>query len=290
MLKIKRTYIILWVILFILSVVLVATLPSIWIYYNGFNGVSLKDLGFSNEVVESLTKGISIAENILPKNLGIVNAAKLALSYMTAYVPKDFPANNLPVKFWGSIVFVVIVFIENLYIVLSTLKRIKTSDDALFNIPIISQSIVFMVGSVSIALVIVINDKIYYVAAIALYGVVLALSVIVFFGLDALSAHIKGIDDENSVRTSFVKDMIKNFDVLIVSSSNPNSVDALRKVKEELKYSISPSNEKTKEVENKIEIIYVNMKQEVDNDENADITVYAEKVTKLIKERNIICK
>ena len=288
--KIKRTYIILWVILFALSILLVVTLPSMWIYYNGFKGVSLSDLGISNEVVNSLTKGINIADNILPKSLGVTNVAKLALSYMTSYVPQDFPQNNLPVKFWGSVVFVVIVFLENLYIVLSTLKKIKTNDDAIFNIPIISQSLVFLVASVALALFVVVNDKVYYIVAIVLYVLAIAISIFLFSGLDTLSSHIKGVDEENSARTQFIKDMVKNIDVLMINIDNEKSIEALKKVKEELKYSVSISNEKTKDVENRIEIIYTDIKNHIDENSHCDVTTDAEKIIKLIKERNIICK
>lgn len=288
--KIKRTYIILWGILFFISIGLAVTLPSIWIYYNGFKGISLNDLGISNEVVSSLIKGINIADSILPKNLGVTNVAKLALSYMTSYVPKDFPQNNLPVKFWGSIVFIVIIFFENLLIVLSTLKKIKTNDDALFNIPIISQSVVFLIGSVALALFMVVNDKIYYMMAIVLYVLVIAISIFVFYGLDALSSHIKGVDEENNIRTRFIKDMTKGIEILINNSDNPDSINALRKVKDELRYSVSTSNEKSKDVENRIESIYFDIKDKVNENKNNDIAADAEKILKLIKERNIICK
>ena len=286
----EKIYIVLWVLLLIVSLILVFTLPSIWMYYTGFINIKPGDIGIPQEVVDILTRGINIVDNVFPNHLKVTDIAKMALSYMTAYVPADFPENNLPVKFWATVVFLVLMFIGNLVIVLYSLRKIKTEDDAFFNIPIIGQSIFCLIVSVAISLMCVISDKIYYVMAIVAYIILIIISLFIFFGVTLLKDYISGVKTENKGKKQFLKEVQIELELLVNKLKNKDCIDKLLKLNEEIKYYDSVSNTNLIDIENKIKNEIANINTLISEDNNKDIGVQIDKLTSMLNERNILCK
>lgn len=288
--KVKKTYIILWSLLLVISLLLIFTLPSIMVYYNGFSSAALQSLGASNEALAILSKSLDVIDGVLPKNLGALDIIKIASSYITGYVPADFPANNLPVKFWGSVVFLLISYIHNLWIVLSTLKKTKENDDIFFNTPVILQSIICLIVSIVVTLLMVINDSIYYIVAIIIYIFIIIITIMLFHSTDFLISHIKGIDEENKSRKQFIDELKVECEVLLHKIKDEDSKELIKKLYEEAKYSVSMSNEKTSDVEKNILNLIAGIKQKLDGDLSTNLTNEIENLLSLLKERNILAK
>ena len=288
--KVKKTYIILWSLFLLISLILIFTLPSIWTYYNGFSSETLKSLGVSNEAMATLTKSLNIVDGILPKSLGVGGIVKVASSYITGYVPADFPENNLPVKFWGAVVFLLFSYGFNLWTVMNAIKNTKTNEDAFFNIPIVAQSIVCLLASIAVSLYMVINDKIYYVMAVIIYILLIIIMIIIYNGTDLLKSHIKGIDEENKTNKFFIDDLKTKCELLINKIKDDNSKKLINKLLEEAKYSISISNDKAKNVETNINYIMEEISKKIETNENENITNEINKVLSLLKDRNILAK
>lgn len=288
--KIMRTYIIIWAMLLIISLILIFALPSIWIYYTGFINIKPQDIGIPNEAVAIITKGINIADNLLPKHLRVADIAKMALSYMTAYVPADFPENNLPVKFWGSVIFVVFLYIENLIITIKTLKKIQTTEDAYYNIPIIGQSIFCLIVGVAIALLVVINDKIYYVMAIVAYLILIMISLLILLGVSTVKDYIYGIDVENKAKTLFIKEIKQQSEILYNMLDSNECKKKLKMFIDEVNYSTKTSNKNTFEIEKNILEEIKSLKLKIKENNEISILKEIDELFKMLNERNILVK
>ena len=288
--KLKKTYVILWSLFLVISLLLIFTLPSIMVYYNGFSSATLQSLGVSNEAIEILSKSLDVIDGVLPKNLGAIDIVKIAASYITGYVPADFPANNLPVKFWGAVAFLIVSYAYNLWIVLSTLDKTKKNDDAFFNTPIILQSIICLVASIAVSLFMVINDNIYYVVAVIIYILLIIITVMLFHSTDLLKSHIKGIDDDNKSRKHFIDELKTECELLMNKIKDEESKEAIKKFYDEVKYSVSMSNGKTMDVEQKILNTVNEIKQKLDGNSSNDLTNEINNLVSLLKERNILAK
>ena len=288
--KLKKTYVILWSLFLVISLLLIFTLPSIIVYYNGFSSAALQSLGVSNEALAIFSKSLDLIDGVLPKNLKAIDIVKIAASYITGYVPADFPSNNLPVKFWGAVVFLIISYVYNLRIVLSTFDKTKKNDDAFFNAPIIIQSIICLVTSIAVSLFMVINDNIYYVVAVIIYILIIIITIMIFHSTDLLKNHIKGIDEDNRVRKQFIDELETECELLMNKIKDDRSKEAFKKFCEEVKYSVTTSNEKTANVEQKIFNIIDEIKQKLDGNLSTNLTNEIENLLSLLKERNILAK
>ena len=288
--KIMRTYIIIWAMLLIISLILIFALPSIWIYYTGFINIKPQDIGIPNEAVAIITKGINIADNLLPKHLRVADIAKMALSYMTAYVPADFPENNLPVKFWGSVIFVVFLYIENLIITIKTLKKIQNTEDAFYNIPIIGQSVFCLIVGVAVALLVVINDKIYYVMAIVAYLILIMISLLILLGISTIKDYIYGVDVENKTKTQLIKDIKQQSEIVYSLIYDEESKEKLKKFIDEVNYSSKASKENTIGIENNILDEINLLKSKIKENSQTSYAKEIDRLFTMLNQRNILAK
>lgn len=275
--NVKKTYFIFWVGLLIITMILLFTLPSICLFY---------DIDSLNALIGKT----NILNNI---NIGGLSPAKLMplmQSYFGVYVPNDFPNNNLPVKFWASFAFILIMYIENIVVVNNTLNKIKTNNDAFFNIPIIAQSVVILLVTTVASLLCVIENKIYYVLVLVIYIIVFIVSLIVFFSSNALKEHISNVDKETKIKRKFMDDLITDVEIILNNVKNNDSNKKLKKLLEEIKYSDSMTNDGLVNIENEISLVFSKIKDNIGSDNNANIVSDVENMLSLIKERNILCK
>ena len=275
--SIKKTYFIFWIALLIITMILFFTLPSICLFYD----------------IESLNSLISKVGSLSGIGVGGFSVAKLPTlmkSYFGVYVPSDFPNNNMPVKIGATFIFIVLMYIENYVIVNKTLDRIKKEDDAFFNIPIIMQSIIIMVATTFVSLLCVINNNIYYVLVIVIYLIVFIISLLIFFSVNTVKEHIVSVENENKSKKRFIEDLNTDIEILLNNVSDENSKNKLKKLLEEIKYSVVVSNDKLAEVETKIHEKLSNIKVTVEENSNLDMSKELDNIIKLINERNILAR
>lgn len=273
----KKTYFIFWISLLVITLILFFTLPSICLFY---------DIDSLNALIDKVgaLNGISVG------GFSITKLPALIKSYYGVYVPNDFPNNNMPVKIWATFIFIIVMYIENLVIVSKTLDKIKKDDDTFFNIPIILQSVIIMIVTTFVSLLCVINNNFYYVLVIVVYIIVFIVSLLIFFSTNTVKEHIVSVEKENKSKKKFIDDLKTECEILLNKIKNDASNDKLKKFTEEVRYSISVSNEITQNVENKMLNIIDELKQKIDMDENVDISNDIDKLNKLLKERNMLAK
>lgn len=275
--NIKKTYLIFWIALLVITMVLFFTLPSVCLYY---------DIGSLNSLIDKIG-GLS---EISIGGFSLRKLPTLVKTYFGVYVPSDFPNNNMPVKIWATFVFIVVMYIENLVIVSKALDKIKEEDDAFFNVPIIMQSIIVMVVTTFISLLCVIKNNIYYVLVIVIYIIVFIISLLLFFSTNTVKEQLKNVEKTNKIRKKFIDDIKSDVSILIPNVNDKASNNRLNKLLDEIKYSVSVSNDKTMEIEEKILNEISNIKGKVSENNNIDITSEIDEILKLINERNIQAK
>lgn len=275
--NIKKTYLIFWISLLAITLILFFTLPSICLFY---------DIDSLNSLIDKACtlSGISVG------GFSITKLPTLMKSFYGVYVPNDFPNNNMPVKIWATFIFILIMYIENIVIVNKTLDKIKKNDDAFFNVPIILQSVIIMIVTTFISLLCVINNNIYYVLVIVVYIIVFIVSLLVFFSANTVKEHIESVDKENKGKKKFIDDLKINVEILLNNINDKNSTIMLNKLLEEIKYSVSVSNDRTAEIESKILSEISNLKQKIETDSNVNVESEIDKLLKLLNERNILAK
>lgn len=275
--NIKKTYLIFWMSLLIITLILFFTLPSICLFY---------DIDSLNSLIDKVgaLSGINIG------GFSLTKLPTLIKSYYGVYVPGDFPNNNMPVKIWSTFIFIIVMYIENFVIVYKTLDKIKKEDDAFFNVPIILQSVIIMIATTLVSLLCVINNNIYYVLVIVIYTIVFILSLLIFFSSNTVKDHILNVDRENKNKKKFIDDLKIDVEVLLKKVNDRDSNAKLKKVLEEIKYSVSVSNEKTLEVEKIILNNITDIKQKINNDSNANIVSEIATLSNNLNERNILAK
>lgn len=275
--KVKKTYLIFWISLLAITLILFFTLPSICLYY---------DIGSLNSLIDKVgaLKGINIG------GFSIAKLPVLIKSYFGVYIPSDFPNNNMPAKIAATFVFILVMYITNLIIVNKTLDKIKKYDDAFFNMPIILQSVIIMIVTTFASLICVINNNIYYVLVIVIYLIVFIVSLLVFFSANIVKGQIVSVDKENKEKKGFTGDIKTEMEILMNNVKDKTSREKLSKLIEEIKYSVSVSNEKTIGVESKILSEIANIKKEIELNENAYIVNDIDKILNLVNERNILAK
>ena len=275
--NIKKTYLIFWISLLVITLIIFFTLPSICLFY---------DIDSLNSLIDKVggLSGISVG------GFSITKLPTLMKSFYGVYVPSDFPNNNMPVKIWATFIFIVVMYIENIIIVEKTLDKIKNEDDAFFNIPIIMQSAIIMIVTTFVSLLCVINNNIYYVLVIVAYCIVFIVSLLIFMGVNTIKEQVVSVERENKEKKKFIDDLKTELDILLNNINDKTSNDKLKTILEEVKYSASISNDKTIDVESKITNEVLNVKQIIEVDSNADVSEKMDKILKLISERNLLAK
>lgn len=193
------------------------------------------------------------------------------------------------VAFWIVYAAVTISFVFNLFCAFIALSP-KKLNKVFLNIPLLTVSIT------GIAVSFVIGVVCLLIPGIPTWLVILLCALVVLFDLlsivkaGAWSILVSSKEEKDRVQTAFISNIKSEAEALKFVAKSPEAKKECNMVYDCIRYSDPMSISELKDVEEKISIKFSLFADAVKNDDKQQLSVCANELSNLIKERNRICK
>ncbi len=219
------------------------------------------------------------------KIYSITWALLLALFNVFAFAFND----GYDTGFWVGYIFITIALLGQLICAYFAFEPDRL-EKVFLNLPIVSVSFVSTIVSVIVGVICMAIEDFPIVIGITICYGCLAVGGIALLNATAAGEIVGGIDDEVRSKTSFIRTLTINAEILISSAKSPVGVAEAKKVYEAVKYSDPMSVEALANVESNIQYYFAQFANAVKNDQVELITAYSSELLNLITTRNLMCK
>lgn len=192
-------------------------------------------------------------------------------------------------NFWIGYALITASLVGNLicsFIALNT----KSNAKVFYNIPLITTSIVEIVVSSIAGAIFMTVPGIKSWAVVVVSAVIFAVSAIVSLVAKSTADTVGEIDDNIKTKTSFIKGITLDAEMLMTSTENPGTKAEIKKVYEALRFSDPMSNDALKDVEDRIQNQFNLLSEVIIRDDEAKVAQVSKDLLSLIDYRNKKCK
>ena len=159
-----------------------------------------------------------------------------------------------------------------------------------YGFPLINLAWMFLITNIILGLLFMGLSMCPVQVPVVLFVILYAVYGIGLIATDATKEYVETVEQEIKEKTLFIKTLQMDM-IEILSQVNDNTVkDALNKLSDDIRFSDHMSSERLEDIEADIEYEMLELKKAVDEENNDDIIVLAEKLRKLLKQRNQKCK
>lgn len=192
-------------------------------------------------------------------------------------------------NFWVGYALITVALVGNL---ISSFVALNSKSNAkLFNnIPLITTSIVETVISSIAGAIFIAIPGIQSWAVVVVSAVIFAVSAVVSLIAKSTADTVSDIDDKIKVKTSFIKGITLDAEMLMTSAQNPEIKAELKKVYEAFRYSDPMSNDALNDVEGRIQNQFNLLSEVVIREDKEKVSQMATDLLSLIDYRNKKCK
>jgi hypothetical protein len=192
-------------------------------------------------------------------------------------------------NFWIGYAIITIALLGNLVSSVVALNS-KNNAKVLYNIPLITTSIVEIVVSSIAGAIFMTVPGIKSWAVVVVSAVIFAVSAIVSLIAKSTADTVGGIDDKIKTKTSFIKGITLDAEMLMTSAENPEIKAEIKKVYEAFRFSDPMSSDALKDVEDRIQNQFNLLSEVVIREDKAKVSQVAKDLLSLIDYRNKKCK
>ena len=192
-------------------------------------------------------------------------------------------------NFWIGYALITVALLGNL---VSSVIALNSKSDAkvLYNIPLITTSIVEIVISSIAGAIFMTVPGIKSWAVVVVSAVIFAVSAIVSLIAKSAADTVSDIDDKIKTKTSFIKGITLDAEMLMTSAENPEIKAEIKKVYEAFRFSDPMSNDALKDVEDRIQNQFNLLSEVVIREDEAKVAQMSKDLLSLIDYRNKKCK
>ncbi len=214
-----------------------------------------------------------------------------AFNTIVFVVPGWDGAEKYTGAFWTGYVFTTIAMVIHLIVTLGALKESDGSSRKLFyNIPIIYLSYTFMVVSIVVGALCMLNSNMS-----VWIGVTVSVLLTVFYAGAILKTKIateaiEAVDAKVEAQTSFIRDITSQASGLKTYAKSQTAKDMCNKVYEALRFSDSISRGALNDIETQIKATVTEFASAVKNNDEVAVSDLGNKAIELIRQRNSLCK
>ena len=193
--------------------------------------------------------------------------------------------------FWTGYIFATLAMIVHLVVTLEALKESNGSSSKLFyNIPIIYLSYTFMVVSIVVGALCMLNSNMS-----VWIGVTVSVLLTVFYAGAILKTKIateaiEAVDAKVEAQKSFIRDITSQASGLKSYARSEPSKEMCKKVYEALRFSDPMSRSDLNDIEAQIKATLAEFTSAVKNNDEATVSDLGNTVIELIEQRNDMCK
>lgn len=212
------------------------------------------------------------------------------LLYVIAFLLVPF---NKVAASWITFVFTIIAFIVSLLVCGYAFKAKEILVSKIYGFPIFRVGAVYALSQLFVSIIICIIGAfttIPYWVALLFSVILLGAAVIGVIVTDNARDMIEEIDESVNVDTSNAAYFQINIDSIVDACENPEIKTELEKLSELFEFSDPVTNDDTKEIENGIKAMLVDLKSIIVEGNTEDIKTLLKMITNALNERNRICK